>query len=79
MRIIQYILGIILCSIGCMFIFLYLNLLTIGYSFFDFIKFISTKLECLLLVVGIILIINSKKGRTKNVLLLRRTAKFSRR
>lgn len=50
-------LGIILTSIGLMFIFLYTNLLTMGYSFLEFVNFISRQIECWSFVVGILLII----------------------
>lgn len=62
-RIIFLILGIILSSIGLMFIVLYLNLLTIGYNFKDYVKFIISKMECILFFIGIILIIGSLEGR----------------
>lgn len=70
--------GIIISSIGLMFIFLYTNLLTLGYSFLDFVKFISTRVECLLFILGFFLILFSMKGWIKHVLLLRHSAKFSR-
>ncbi|MGM9834290.1 MAG: hypothetical protein ACI31M_00735 [Bacilli bacterium] len=62
-RIIFLILGIILSSIGLMFIVLYLNLLTIGYNFKDYVKFIISKMECILFLIGIIIIIVSLEGR----------------
>ena len=70
--------GIFLGSTGLMFIFLYLNLFTFGYSFFEFVQFISTRIECLLFFLGLILIFFSMKGWIKNVLLLRYSTKFSR-
>lgn len=66
-------LGIILTSIGLTFLFLYLNLLTIGYSFLEFVKFINTRLEFLVFYLGIALLL---KGWIKNVLFLRFTSKF---
>ena len=71
-------LGIFLGSVGLMFIFLYINLFTFGYSFFEFVQFISTRLECLLFFLGLILIFFSMKGWIKSVLLLRHYTKFSR-
>ncbi len=71
--------GMLFCSIGLFFIFLYTNLLTIGYSFFDFVQFISTRFECILFVIGLIMIIVSIEKRRKNVLLLRRSFEFQRR
>ena len=59
MIIIKYLtllLGIILVSSGLTFIISYLNLLTIGYNFFDYVKFIIGRLECLNFIFGIIII-----------------------
>jgi len=78
MKILKILLGMLVSSIGLMFIFLYSNLLTLGYSFFDFVKFISTRVECLLFFIGLLIIFFTKKGWKKNVLLLRHTSKFSR-
>lgn len=68
--------GILLASIGLTFIFLYTNLLTLGYTFFEFVKFINTRVECLLFLVGIGMILYSMKGRIKNELFLRHTPKL---
>lgn len=78
MNLIGLILGIGISSIGLMFIFLYINLLTLGYSFFGFVQFISTRFECSLFFIGLLIIAFSMKGWIKNVLLLRRSFKFSR-
>ncbi len=66
-------LGIIFTSTGLTFLCLYLNLLTIGYSFLEFVKFINTRLEFLVFYLGIALLL---KGWIKNVLFLRFTSKF---
>jgi hypothetical protein len=79
MHLISLIIGVIISSIGLMFIILYTNLITLGYSFLDFVKFIITRVECLLFLIGIIIILFSMKERIKNVLLLRYNRKFSRR
>lgn len=68
--------GIFLASIGFMFVLLYTNLLTLGYNFWDFVQFISTRVECLLFVFGWILIFISIERRKRNVLLLRCFTKF---
>ena len=72
------ILGIFLTSIGLMFILLYTNLLTMGYSFLEFVYFISKRIECLFFIIGIILIMITVERWLKNVLLLRPTSKFLR-
>lgn len=79
MKLISIFCGIIISSIGLMFIFLYTNLLTMGYSFWDFVKFINTRIECLLFILGILIILNSFGRGLKNVLFLRYFTKFSRR
>ena len=57
MKIILYLLGLLLSVIGLFFIILNLNLLQTGYSFLNYVKFISSKLECLCFFIGIILLI----------------------
>ena len=67
-RVLLFFIGFGLSVIGFTFIITYLNLTTIGYSFFDYIKIIVRRFECVLAVVGIILINFSlyKKGERKN-------------
>lgn len=63
-RLMTFFLGVILSSIGVSFIIIYLNLLNMGYNFFQYVKFISSKLECLIVFLGLILIyISLHKGR----------------
>ena len=60
MVIIKYLLlllGIFLTASGLTFIISYLNLLTIGYNFSYYVKFISRKIDCLNALFGIIIII----------------------
>lgn len=78
-KIFIYISGCFLVSIGIFFTLLYLNLLTIGYSFFEFVKFISRKPIFWFIPIGIILIILSLERRIKNELLLRHNLKLERR
>ena len=75
-RIIPLLIGVILCSISIFFTIIYLNLFTIGYTFFEFVKFINTRVECLVLYLGIALIIYSLERKIKNELLLRNKTKF---
>lgn len=70
------ILGILVSSTGLFFIFLYTNLMTMGYSFIEFVHFISKRFECMLFVLGIVLIVLSIERWRDNVLLLRRFIKF---
>jgi len=47
--------GFGLTVIGCIYIISYLNLLTIGYNFLEYVNFISRQLECLYFILGIVL------------------------
>ena len=78
MRILVFIIGFTSSIIGLFFIFLYLNLLTIGYSFLDFVKFIISSIYCNLFFIGSFLILLSLKGWGRIELLLRRFNKFTR-
>lgn len=55
-------LGIILASIGLANIILYINLLVLGYSFFNFLFLICTNFYTLLFFIGVIIIICVKKS-----------------
>lgn len=78
-KVLIYFLGIMFTSIGIFFTIIYLNLLTIGYSFLDFVKFISRKLEFWFILIGIALIALSLERWIKNELLLRHNLKLERR
>lgn len=65
-----FILGFILSVVGLFFIFLYLNLLVIGYSFFEFVYFIIRSVYCDLFFIGVILIFISLGRKKKHELLL---------
>ncbi len=77
-KVILYILGILFTSIGIFFTIIYLNLLTMGYSFGEFVKFISRKPEFWFIFIGIIFIALSLERWIKNELLLRHNLKLER-
>lgn len=52
-----FLFGFGLCVISLSYIIIYLNLLTIGYNFFDYVHFIIRRIECLNLFVGLVLIV----------------------
>ena len=52
-----FLLGFGLSVIGFTYIISYLNLLTIGYTFIEYISFISKRIECLTAIIGLIMII----------------------
>ena len=51
-----FLVGFGMAIIGFMYIILYLNYLSVGYSFLDYIKIIFTNMESLLGFVGLIII-----------------------
>ncbi|MEG0994570.1 MAG: hypothetical protein RR359_04995 [Bacilli bacterium] len=58
-----FLFGFGLMIIGFTYIILYANLLTMGYSFFTYLLFISKRLECLYVIIGFIIInLSIKKG-----------------
>ena len=58
-RIFFFLIGFGLAVIGFSYIILYLNLLSIGYNFVEYVKFISRRFECYYSVIGLIIIIVS--------------------
>ena len=70
-KIIYFIVGVFLVSFGLTFSFLYLNLLYFGYNFFSYVQFICKRVECLVVLVGLLFIFLAfKKERTCNAILL---------
>ena len=66
----MFIIGFTLSSLSLTFLFLYLNILNIGYSFIEFINFIIRKWELYLFFIGIILmIISLRKGKPHDICL----------
>lgn len=56
-RLFFLILGFILTVTGIIYIISYLNLITIGYNFFEYVQFITRHIECLYAPLGIIIIL----------------------
>lgn len=54
-RIFFFLIGFGLTIIGFVYIISYLNLLTIGYNFLEYVNFISRRFECLCALFGIIM------------------------
>jgi len=77
-RILSFLIGIILMSIGLFFIFIYLNLFTLGYSFFEFVKFIIIRIEVLSFFIGIIFVYLAVRKEKIHGILLRHIDKFKR-
>ena len=60
------ILGIMLTILGIFFNVLYVNIFVLGYSFFDYVHFISSRIEFYFLWIGILCIIIYLKGKDQN-------------
>ena len=56
LKIIIFFIGIVLTIIGMINIILYLNLLSIGYTFLEYVNFIIRRSECICLLIGILII-----------------------
>lgn len=56
-RIFVFLIGFGLTVIGCVYIISYLNLLTLGYSFLEYVQFIMKRLECWYALIGMIIIL----------------------
>ena len=71
-RIFFFLLGFGLMIIVFTYIILYLNLLTIGYNFNQYVNFIIRRFECYFSIIGLIMMILSMtiKGEDKNELYL---------
>ena len=54
-RIFFFLIGFGLTTIGCVYIISYLNLMTIGYNFSEYVNFISRQIECLYKIIGLII------------------------
>ena len=58
-KIIFFLIGFGLTTIGSVYIICYLNLFTIGYNFFEYVNFIIRRIECLNAFIGVIIMILS--------------------
>ena len=65
-----FLIGFGLTTIGSVYIICYLNLLSIGYNFFQYVNFIIRRVECLNAVIGVIIMILSLTIGGKNELYL---------
>ena len=69
-KIVLFILGILMCSYSIMLDIIYINLIKMCYSLIDYLKYIVTSLDCLLIMPGIILIIISLKKKKQTSIIL---------
>lgn len=64
-KLILNILGLSIIIISSVYIISYLNLLNIGYKFIEYVYFITRKIECIIIVLGIFILISNNKGGKK--------------
>lgn len=55
-RIFVFLFGFGLSVIGFMYIISYLNLLTLGFSFLEYLTFIFQRIECVIAIIGFLMI-----------------------
>lgn len=55
-RIFFFLIGFLFITIGITFTILYLNILSYEYTFVKFVKFITTRVECYLIIIGLIIV-----------------------
>jgi len=58
-RVFVFVLGFIFSIIGLIYDICYLNLLTLGYNFSFYVKFIFSRVECLLFFIGVFIMLFS--------------------
>jgi len=58
-RFLVFIIGLLFAVIGLSYIIIYLNLLVMGYTFWDYLGYIFGKFECLSFFIGYVLILLS--------------------
>lgn len=59
LKIFLFLIGFGLTTIGSVYIICYLNLLSIGYNFSEYVNFIIRRIECLNTFIGIVIMILS--------------------
>lgn len=57
LRFLLFLFGFGLTVVGFSYIIIYLNLMSLGYNFLEYVKFISRRIECLNVIFGIIIMI----------------------
>ena len=65
-RLFFFLVGFGLTVIGSIYIISYLNLLSIGYNFFEYVHYVIRHIECLNALAGIIIMFFALKKKKKN-------------
>lgn len=70
-RIFIFLLGFGLSLIGFMYVISYLNLFTMGYSFLEYLQFVSKRGECIIAIIGLCMITYAifKGGKPRDICL----------
>ncbi len=78
-RIFFFLIGVLFMTVGFSYIIVYLNLLSFGYTISEYLQYIITRYECILLLVGFIIVLTSvlRKGN-KNDKCIRHSTKSTR-
>ena len=63
-----FLVGFGLTLIGCIYIIIYLNLTTLGYNFLEYVNFIIRKPECMIVILGFVLMAINIPKEEKNEL-----------
>lgn len=58
-RLFFFLIGFGLTIIGFVYIIMYLNLITIGYNFLEYVNFICSSVECYFVIIGLIILVLS--------------------
>ena len=77
LRFILFLFSFGMSVIGFTYIIIYLNLMSMDYTFIEYLKFISTRFECLISIIGLIIVSIIILGRKdKNDIYIWYTFKF---
>ena len=55
-RIFFFLFGFGLMTVGFTYLILYLNYMSIGYNFYEYVNFISRQFECYLILIGLLIV-----------------------
>ena len=69
-RVFLFLIGFGLTTIGLMYVIVYLNLISIGYNFLEYVNFIIRRTECWNTIIGLILMVLAVYIGGKNELYL---------
>ncbi len=64
-RLVSFLIGFIFMIIGFAYFIIYINLLSFGYTIYEYLEYCISRYECLLLVIGFIIILITvfRKGK----------------